>query len=258
MKEIFQEIYEEIKLPTFKFCIKYGITGNQITVFNHFITLTIGVYFFSVGEHWGWLLGLGVMIINGFLDYLDGDIAKKTGKTGELGVWLDSGFDVIIQNAVMGAIAIGCYNMGIELVWIIIFFIANAANNFISFNYNERFGFDSYRGNELFRKYMDKKGAIFNPFVKNLIDPTGSHFALVVYTFRYFIAVGCLFNVMPMCFKIMTCIATFKWVVMYCLYAMYLTGSKNLHVLKALAILDDKRNEFYALRSSGQVRKNNS
>ena len=190
------------------------------------------------------------MIINGFLDYLDGDIAKKTGKTGDLGVWLDSGFDVIIQNAVMGAIALGCYQMGLEPYWIVLFFIANSANNFISFNYNATFGFDSYRGNDLFRKFMDKKGGMINTFFRDIIDPTSNHLALVIYTFRYFIAVGCLTNQMPLMFKIMTFIATFKWIIMYIVYALYLSGKKNLHVLKALRVLDEKTEEFYRVRSS--------
>lgn len=248
MKEFSNDIYENIKLPALLFCIKHNITGNMVTVFNHIITLTFGCYFFSIGTYYGWIIGLCVMVLNGFLDYLDGDIAKKTGKVGELGVWLDSGFDVIVQNAVMGAIAIGCYNMGIPILWIIIFFIANAANNFIGFNYNARFGFDSYRGNVLFRKYMDKKMGLHNIFLKNLIDPTDSHVALFFYTLRYLIAIGCLFNIMPITFKVMTIISTFKWVIMYCLYAMYLNGSNNFHVLKALAVLDDKRAEFYNIR----------
>jgi hypothetical protein len=239
-------VYRKINKPVVDACLSLGISANQVTVLNHFITLTLGCYAFAQGTYiWG-LVALGVCLLNGFLDYLDGDLARATGTTGKLGIWLDSGFDVIVQNAVMGAIAIGCH---LPIWLVVLFFIGNSANNFVSFNYNARFGFDSDKGNELFRNIMDKKCHPINRILKNIIDPTDNYPSLVFYTFRYWIALGFIFNVMPICFVIVTIISNIKWVIMYSLYALHLMGERRLYVLQALAALDEECGEFYSLRS---------
>ncbi len=249
MREWSKVLCDAINPPFVKACISLGITSNQITLFNHFITLTFGCYFFSRGTYLGGLLGLGICLINGFLDYADGKIARETSGNTKLGIWLDSGFDVVIQNAVMASIAVGCFRMGTPLFIVLLFMIANSANNFVSFNYNAKFGFDSDKGNELFRQFMDKKGTLINAFLKNIIDPTSNYYALVFFTFRYWIAVGMVFNIMPYLFILITIISNLKWIVMYALYAMHLRGDNNLHVLHALALLDDEREEFYEARN---------
>lgn len=241
-----KEAYHKVSWPFVAFCVENKITANQITLFNHFITLTAGCYFLSRGNYLGGLLGLGVMLINGFLDYLDGDVAKATKQQSQLGEWLDSGFDVVIQNAVMGAIAYGCFNAGLPLIWIILFFVSNSGNNLVSFNYNSRFGFDSANGNRLFRAIMDKKPTPINRILKNAIDPTSSAAGLAFFTFRYWIVAGILFNLMPQCFVIMTIIGNIKWFLMFFLYALHQGKSKKLFVLQALAMLDDEREEHYA------------
>lgn len=240
-----KKIYNKISPPFIRFCITNKISSNDLTILNHFITLTFGCYLFSLGSYIGFILGLLVCIINGFLDYADGNLARELKSVGKYGIWLDSGFDVIVQNAVMGAIAIGCYKIGINLIWIILFFIGNAANNFVSFNYNVTFGFDSDKGNSVFRDFMDKRKTPINLFFKSLIDPTCSYSALILFTFRYWIALGCLFNIMPLCFKIITVIGNIKWFIMYCIYGMHLQEKKSLYVLHGLAMLDEERQEFY-------------
>ncbi len=249
MTEWSKTVYKLISRPFINFCLFFHITSNQITLINHFITLTLGCYAFSRGTYvWG-LIGLGVCLLNGFLDYLDGDVARETTGNTKLGIWLDSGFDVVIQNAVMASIAVGCFKMGTPLFVVLLFMIANSANNFVSFNYNATFGFDSDKGNQLFRDYMDKKGTWINVIFKNAIDPTSNYYALCFFTYRYWIALGYVLGIMPYLFLCITFISNVKWFIMYALYAMHLRGDKNLHVLNALAVLDEERNEFYALRN---------
>lgn len=250
MTEWPKTIYESIKLPFLKAAISLNLTSVKISLFNHALTLTFGTYFFSRGSHLFYLGGLAVCLVNGFLDYLDGDVARAKKEQSEVGAWLDSGFDVIIQNAVLGAIAVGCYKQGLSLNWIILFFIGNTSSNFVSFYYNERFGFDSARGNSLFRDYMDKSRSRFDGFLKEMIDPTASPKALALYTYRYWIVLGCLFNIMPFCFIQITIINNFRWAIMYIVYALYLKRGTNWHVINALSVLDEERDEFYRLRHS--------
>ena len=117
--EITKQIYKKIKNPFVDFCVKHEITANQITFLNHFLMLTFGVYFFSRGTYFNNLSGLLICIITGFLDFLDGDIAKATNTYSLFGEWIDSGFDVIIQNVIMAAIAMGCYKIRLPLFIII-------------------------------------------------------------------------------------------------------------------------------------------
>jgi len=248
MREWSKVVYQDIKLPFIKFAVKCGFSANQVTIFNHVLTLTFGCWFFSRGTYLFGLAGLGICIINGILDYLDGDLARINKTHSKLGAWLDSGFDVIVQNAVLGAIAIGCFKMGMPLIWVVMFAIGNSANNFVSFHYNHKFGFDSASGNEVFRNGMDEKPGLQNIILKQMIDPTSDYFALVIYTYRYFIVVGAVFGLMPLMFMIMTVIANVKWFVMYSIYAFYLGGEKGLHVLRVLKGLDDEEEEHFRLR----------
>jgi uncharacterized membrane protein len=246
--EISRIIYEKTKFIPIRICQFYGITANQLTYFNHFITITLGCFAFSRGSYlWG-LTGLMVMLVNGYLDYLDGDIARLTAGNSKFGEWIDSSFDVVIQNIVMGAISLGCYRIGMPLLWIVLFFISNSGNNLVAFHYNQTFGFSSSSGNALFRECMDKRPSVINIFFKNIIDPTSSTLGLGLLTFRYWIIVGIVFNIMPICFMTLTIINNIKWAVMFILYGMHLSQNKSLYVLMALAILDEGRNEFYKVR----------
>src|SRR3990167_7273161 len=209
MKEIPRKIYNNFREKAILYCIKNKITPNEITVANHFFTLIFGCYYFSRGIYIFGLFGIIIMIFNVFLDYLDGDLAKATKQVNNLGIWLDSGFDIIVQNFVMGAIAIGCYNQGLSLIWIVIFFIGNSSNNFVSFYYNQKFGFDSDKGNELFRILMDRKCHFVNRILKNIIDPTSNYLSLIFYTYRYWVALGMILGIMPLLFQILTVINNF-------------------------------------------------
>lgn len=247
--EYSKQVYDAIKEPFVRFCSHRKITANQLTVFNHAITLLFATYFFAQGTYLFSLWGLAVCLINGFIDYLDGDVARLHKKNNAaLGSWLDTGFDAVLQTAVLGAIALGCYRQGLWVNIIILFFIGNSASQFVSFHYNQKFGFDSCKGNKMFRDYMDNKKNPFNRFMKTLIDPTSDGRALALYTYRYWIVLGCVLNIMPVCFVIITIINNIRWSVMFIIYALYLHEGYDLYILQALSILDEEKNEFYILR----------
>jgi phosphatidylglycerophosphate synthase len=248
MSEWSEDVYHKISKPFINLMVRLGITANQLTIFNHAMTLTAGVWFFSRGTWLGYLIGLAVCVINGFLDYADGDIARATGKCSRVGEWLDTGFDVVIQNSVMAAIALGCYRQGMGVIWILLYFVNNAGLNLVSFNYNHTFGFSSRNGNELFRKYMLQKKTIFNAVMLIVIDPTINFGALFLFTVRYWIVIGAVFNKMPTCFIVLVFLGFFRWGIMFVVYALHLMKYKKLWVSQALAILDEERSEFYKCR----------
>ncbi len=242
-------------------------TPNQITVFNFLFTILAGGYCLSRGT-WFWnLCGLGVLLINGFLDYVDGDIAKSTNRMSLSGAWLDKGGDMIIQNIIMASVAYALFVhqfSNLTVLVCITYFIGINAMNMISIFYNNTFGFDSHIGNEFFRDFMDHKKEnrdrsmllyghiffqdLFNRFMKNLIDPTASFCGLVLWTVRYFLVIGILMNMMAGAFICITALLTFRWIVMFILYAMHLAERKDLWVLLALAVMDKERQEYYKAR----------
>lgn len=245
MKEYSKVIYKSISRPIVWYFVQMGITANQMTVFNIFL-MTFGAgFFFAISDYWTALFICG---LSALLDYADGDVAKATTGYTPAGKWIDSFGDIVKQNGVMGAIAIGT---GMPSLIIVIFFVANAALNVISFYYNNTFGFDSYNGNELFRKYMDTKPTLFNRALKNIVDPTSSWVGLIFGTVRYLIIIGIVFGIMPLIFIIITCINSFKAVFMFTIYALHLGEYKKLWLLQALAILDKERKEFYEIRNKG-------
>ena len=244
---------EKVSTPLIRVLKKLHFTPNRITVLSHCITLTAGVYCFSRGT-WIWnILGIGVMFVIGMLDYADGDLAKKTKTVSSLGVWIDSVFDVMIQNIIMGAVAIGCFKQGLGIVPIVLFYIGNTGNNLVSFYYNTVFGFESHEGSKVFRKYMDTRPSLWNRAFKNIIDPTASAVGLVMFTVRYFLVVGAVLNIMPIVFVVITVISNCRWIFMYIIFAFHLAENKKLWLFQALAIMDEERDEYYALRHSSEV-----
>lgn len=234
-----------------RFLVKRNITTTQITVFNFFFSLIFAVFFFSRGTYLANWIALGVMGISTILDYADGDLGRNHNRSSPVSIWLDETGDIVLQNSIMAAI---CFSISrfepsaLLLVVIMLYFVGNSITNVISFHYNNTFGFDSYKGNALFRKYMETKPTLLNRFLKNLIDPTSSAVGLVFYTIRYWIVFGIIFDQMKTILICVTFIITFRWIAMYILYALHLKHYKKLWVLQALAILDTDREEYYKCR----------
>ena len=245
-------IYNKIS-DRFIYKIAYFTTPNSITIFNFFFTLIYAGYLFSRGTYVCNLLALGIMGISVFLDYLDGDLAKKTNRTSALGAWLDKGGDIVLQISIMAAIAYGLMQ-GFKattfplLAAIMVYFVGRNASGAIAYEYNHTFGFDSYAGSAMFRKYMDEKPTLLNRALKNIIDPTSSAVGLFLFTVRYWIIFGAVFDLMRFAFYSITLLTTIQWIIMYVLYALHLKEYKKLWVLQALAVLDKEREEYYRCR----------
>ncbi len=239
------KLYKKYGFAFTSIFLKLGITPNQLTLANFIITLVGGCWFFSRGTHMGYMLGLGVCALNVLLDYADGDLAKSTKQVSRLGLWLDPATDVILQNAIMAAIGIGA---NIPPLIVIVYLIFNGALNLVSIQYNNRFGFDSYNGSTIFRKYMDMKPTFINYFFKCLLDPTTNFSATWMYTIRYWIVIGAVLNIMQAAFLVITTYTIFRCTIMYIIYALHLAEYKNLWVCQALAIMDRDRQEYYKCR----------
>lgn len=80
-----------------------GITPNQITMLGFFVSLIAGSIFFLSNPLGGGLL----ILVAGFLDVLDGAVAKASGKVTQFGGVLDSALDRYSDLAILGGITLG-------------------------------------------------------------------------------------------------------------------------------------------------------
>ncbi|MFW9922428.1 MAG: CDP-alcohol phosphatidyltransferase family protein [Candidatus Thorarchaeota archaeon] len=114
--------YKKVMLPFGRLIGKIGISPNAITMISGvFAIATAVMYAFNgrVGtfEYW-WLIGFGLMILTGFIDVLDGSVARATGKTTKFGKVLDPVMDRFAEFCFLLGITIGVYSFEpLETIW---------------------------------------------------------------------------------------------------------------------------------------------
>ena len=64
---------------------------------------------YGLGIEFGLIIGGILLLVSGFFDMVDGQVARVTGKTSKIGSYLDSMFDKIAEVAIFLGILIGGY-----------------------------------------------------------------------------------------------------------------------------------------------------
>ncbi len=64
---------------------------------------------YGLGIEYGLVIGGVLLLVSGFFDMVDGQVAKVTGKTSKKGGYLDSMFDKIAETAIFLGILVGGY-----------------------------------------------------------------------------------------------------------------------------------------------------
>lgn len=226
----------------------------QVTVFNLIFSLIGACYFFALGTYWGNLIALVICGYNVILDYVDGDLARKTNRSSEAGIWLDVAGDVILRYAIVAAISYGSLRacplkvQSSQFVAALLLLVSMGASNMLAVYYNTCFGFDSYNGNEGFRGSMDAKPTLLNRVLKNIIDPTSSTIGLGLFTVRYYIVIGALLNILLPMMLLFTIFLTAQWIILFVLFVLHLLEYKGLWALQVLSLMDKERQEYYEQR----------
>jgi phosphatidylglycerophosphate synthase len=78
--------YSALLKPFLTFIAQLGITANMLTVASLFVAIIAGILF-AVGKS---SLGAWVLLFAGFLDGIDGELARVTGIKSQFGGFLDS------------------------------------------------------------------------------------------------------------------------------------------------------------------------
>ena len=81
---------------------------------NFWTAVGLGIAFLSaivygLGIEFGLIIGGILLLVSGFFDMVDGQVARVTGKTSQKGSYLDSMFDKIAETAIFLGILVGGY-----------------------------------------------------------------------------------------------------------------------------------------------------
>ena len=85
-----------------------GLSPNFWTVVGLVIALASSVVY-GMGMEFGLIIGGILLLVSGFFDMVDGQVARVTGKTSKKGEYLDSMFDKISEVAIFLGILVGGY-----------------------------------------------------------------------------------------------------------------------------------------------------
>ena len=85
-----------------------GLSPNFWTVVSLIVALSAAVVY-GMGIEFGLIIGGILLLVSGFFDMVDGQVARVTGKTSKKGEYLDSMFDKISEVAIFLGILIGGY-----------------------------------------------------------------------------------------------------------------------------------------------------
>ena len=85
-----------------------GLSPNFWTVVGLIIALASAIVY-GMGMEFGLIIGGILLLVSGFFDMVDGQVARVTGKTSKKGEYLDSMFDKISEVAIFLGILVGGY-----------------------------------------------------------------------------------------------------------------------------------------------------
>lgn len=85
-----------------------GLSPNFWTCVGLILALSSAIVY-GLGIEYGLIIGGILLLVSGFFDMVDGQVARVTGKTSQKGSYLDSMFDKIAEVAIFLGILIGGY-----------------------------------------------------------------------------------------------------------------------------------------------------
>ena len=85
-----------------------GLSANFWTFVGLAFALLSAVVY-GLGMEFGLIIGGILLLVSGFFDMVDGQVARVTGKTSKIGSYLDSMFDKIAEVAIFLGILVGGY-----------------------------------------------------------------------------------------------------------------------------------------------------
>ncbi len=104
LREVLQPALEKIG----KIFASTGLSANFWTLIGLVFALASALVY-GLGLEFGLIIGGILLLVSGFFDMVDGQVARATGKTSQNGSYLDSMFDKIAEVAIFVGLLIGGY-----------------------------------------------------------------------------------------------------------------------------------------------------
>jgi CDP-diacylglycerol--glycerol-3-phosphate 3-phosphatidyltransferase len=97
-----RSVFQRGMSPLVEFLVRNGVSPNAITTFGTFATV-VGGGFYARGHIMlaGWIVGLSAIC-----DMIDGQVARRSGRSSLFGAFYDSTLDRVADGAVLGGLAI--------------------------------------------------------------------------------------------------------------------------------------------------------
>lgn len=202
-------LYETDFIYNFNEAVSYKLFGrlflllpfspNQITALGFLLNGLPSIYFFSLGTHLGYLLGILFSLTYSIFDWMDGYIAVNKNMKSNAGGFLDPMFDFIWQHLLIASLVLGVYNSKNQnYIWLVIgltSLISLVVANYIGEIFKEKFDlkFRSLLGD--FRKEIlrNKKSGFLDLLGLQILAPTNFIFGLL-FTIRYLLVIGAITN----------------------------------------------------------------
>jgi|GEM_PF-2252871 len=208
------------------------LSPNQITVFNFLTNDLLSVYFFSRGTYRDNLIGLLFCGLGAVLDKIDGFIARKRGMSSKLGGWLDATLDLVWQNLLVAAIVFGVstvkdgspFWLAVGLFALVSVAMSNTSRNLHRDNFDLGFHADVSGFRE--KIVSSKRATLLDKLFLQIIAPT-NFFFVFIFTIRYFIVLGALFNLMNVALIMVAASCFIRSLVLFYVYALFLAAEEK-------------------------------
>lgn len=112
----FRTVSERLLVPFVSIAVRLGLTANAISVLSLVAAIAAGIALYVAGSAPEWYLGAAVLVLlTGFLDILDGAVARRTDTATEAGDFLDHVIDRYGDVIILGGLAAGVeqYELGL-------------------------------------------------------------------------------------------------------------------------------------------------
>lgn len=225
-----ETMLQKMAIPVARILAKTRITPNQITVLSFLIFIPPAMYLFAQGTYLYGIIALGLCYASAFFDYVDGQVARLKSISSPLGAWLDYALDWISMNAVLFAIVFGVIHQRPGLPRLMVglgCLLTLNIHSLISYEFNLKFNFSSYTAPSLLEKLARAKEVTKRDLlIKNILVPRSLLFA-PLFTSRYLITFGILFNMMYFALMVLITTLTIKWVLMFYFFLCCLSEKKK-------------------------------
>ena len=94
--------------PFVAIAVRLGLSANAISILAFVLAAFAGVALYVAGSDPRWYVVGGLLVLlNGFLDVLDGAVARETGSASDAGDFLDHVLDRYADVVILGGLALG-------------------------------------------------------------------------------------------------------------------------------------------------------